>query len=334
MRAICAVRPVRANKSIDIANKSALYEGVRRIPPLAAVRVFEAAARHGNFTRAAAELGMTQAAVSYQIKLLEERLGAPLFVRQGRGLTLSEHGSRIAPEVTRAFDSLDGAFGSIRDHAEGVLTISAPASFAANWLAGRLGGFQLTRPGLAVRLLAEDRMIDFGAGEADVAVRTGAPPWAGLSHTFLMRMVFAPFASPALIAAHPPVHAAADLLAMPRLADEQWWPVWFRAAGVAVADEQPVGGVRFDSQVLVGNAALRGHGIGLLTPLFWEPQIASGQLVRISPVIGEWCNFWLVHPEGRRNAPKIKAFKEWLLAEIVRAAGDDPDGVLVPPAVA
>jgi LysR family transcriptional regulator, glycine cleavage system transcriptional activator len=308
---------------------------VRRLPPLAAVRVFEAAARHGNFTRAAGELGMTQAAVSYQIKVLEERLGAPLFVRQGRGLALTEAGRRIAPEVTRAFDSLDGAFGAVRDQAEGVLTISAPTSFATNWLSGRLGGFQLTRPGLAVGLTIEDRLIDFAGGEADVAIRAAAPPWPGLAHQFLMRMAFAPFASPALIAAHPPVRTAVDLLALPRLADEQWWPVWFKEAGIATEDQwQAAGGLRFDSQVLIGNAVLRGDGVGLLTPAFWEPQVASGQLVRLSPIVGYWCNFWLVYPELRRSAPKIKAFRDWVVAEVERAVGDDPDGVLAAPAMA
>lgn len=304
---------------------------MRKLPPLAAVRVFEAAARHGNFTRAAAELGMTQAAVSYQVKLLEERLGAPLFARGGRGIALTDAGRRAAPQVTRAFDLLDDAFGSVRDEAESVLTISAPTSFAANWLAGRLGAFQLSRPGLAVRLLVEDTMVDFAAGEADVAVRAAVPPWPGLAHHFLMRMAFAPFASPGLLAAHPPVRAADDLLAMPRLADDHWWPVWFRAAGVAVPEEGG-GGVRFDSQVLIGNAAVNGHGVALLTPLFWEPQVASGQLVRLWPTTGCWrAGFWLVHPEGKRNAPKVRAFRDWLLAEVRRAAGDDPDGVLVAP---
>jgi LysR family glycine cleavage system transcriptional activator len=304
---------------------------MRRLPPLAAVRVFEAAARHGNFTRAAVELGMTQAAVSYQIKLLEERLGASLFARGGRGLTLTEVGRRVSSPVTRAFELLDDAFGSVRDEAESVLTISAPTSFAANWLAGRLGAFQLTRPGLAVRLLVEDALIDFAAGEVDVAIRGAAPPWPGLSHHFLMRMAIAPFASPALIAAHPPVQAAADLLRLPLVADESWWPVWFRAAGVAAPD-QDTGGVRFDSQVLMGNAAINGHGVALLTPMFWEQQVASGQLVRLWPTVGYWrAGFWLVCPEARRNAPKIKAFREWLLAEVAQAAGNDPDGVLTPP---
>lgn len=328
---MCDRAPDQANKSLDTAYKPCLCEKMRRLPPLAAVRVFEAAARHGNFTRAAAELGMTQAAVSYQIKLLEERLGASLFARSGRGLTLTEVGRRVSSPVTRAFELLDDAFGSVRDEAESVLTISAPTSFAAQWLAGRLGGLQLQRPGLAVRLLVDDTFVDFAAGEVDVAVRAATPPWAGLRHDFLMRLAFAPYASPSLIAQHPPVRAAADVLTLPRLADEHWWQLWSRAAGVDAPDE-PAGGVRFDSQVMMGNAAINGHGVALLTPMFWEPQVATGQLVRLSPVVAFWqAGFWLVCPEARRNAPKIKAFRQWLLAEVAQAAGDDPDGVLMAP---
>ena len=109
---------------------------MRKLPPLAAVRVFEAAARVGNFTRAAEELGMTQAAVSYQVKLLEERLGQPLFARSGRGIMLTEMGRRIAPQVTGAFDTLGDAFASVRAESESVLTITAPRTVATNWLAG------------------------------------------------------------------------------------------------------------------------------------------------------------------------------------------------------
>ena len=305
---------------------------MRRLPPLAAVRAFEAAARHGHFTRAAAELGMTQAAVSYQIRLLEERLGVALFARAGRGMVLTEAGARIAPDVTRAFEGMDKAFGSVRDEADTVLTISAPTSFAVNWLSSRLGAFQMSRPGLAVRLQVDDAIIDFAAAGADVAIRAGIPPWPGLHRHFLMRMAIVPFASPALIAAQRPVRDPADVLAMPRLPDDQWWPHWSYAAGLAPPCEVP-GGVRFDSQVLVGNSALAGHGVALLTPLYWQPQIASGQLVRLSPVTAFWhTGFWLVYPEARRGVAKVRAFRDWMMAEMTAAAGADPDGVLVAPA--
>src|SRR4028119_741605 len=119
---------------------------MRKLPPLSAVKVFEAAARHENFTRAAAELGMTQAAVSYQIRILEERLGVPLFLRSKGRVTLSEAGRRAAPLVSGAFDTLSDAFSALLADDEAVLSISTTQTFAANWLAPRIGGFQIERP--------------------------------------------------------------------------------------------------------------------------------------------------------------------------------------------
>ncbi len=188
-----------------------------QIPPLAAVRVFEAASRHGNFSRAAEELAMTQAAVSYQMKLIEDRLGVPLFQRVGRGIVLTDHGRRIAPQVTSAFDTLGDAFASVRAENESVLTITAPRTLATNWLAGRLGSFQIARPGLAVRLHVGDEMVDLHAGEADVGIRGLSQPTPGLVSHFVMRMPVVPLASPALLAQHPPVQGPADLLRLPRL---------------------------------------------------------------------------------------------------------------------
>src|SRR5918999_316827 len=120
------------------------------LPPLPAIRCFEAAARHQSFTRAAEELGMTQAAVSYQIKVLEDRVGGPLFLRGPRGVALTETGRRLAPAVTDAFAALQAAFGDLSEAEEGVLAVSATATFASNWLVPRLGAFSLAHPGIAV----------------------------------------------------------------------------------------------------------------------------------------------------------------------------------------
>ncbi len=309
---------------------------MRRLPPLAAVRVFEAAARHGNFTRAAAELGMTQAAVSYQVKLLEERLGVSLFARSGRGIALTDMARRIAPQLSAAFDAMDDAFGSVRAESESVLTISAPSTLATNWLAGRLGKFQLARPQLAVRMDATDRMIDFAGGEADVAIRGMRAPTPGLACHFLMRMPFTPLASPVLLARYPPVRAPADLIAMPRLSpDDDWWKLWFDTAMGSEVDINAHPGMRFDSQVLQGTAALAGHGVAVLSPIMWEPALAAGQLVRLLPQVAMYRNsFWLVYPEGKRGLAKVRAFRDWLLAEVREALGDDPLGALVPPPTA
>ena len=304
---------------------------MRRLPPLAAVRVFEAASRHGNFTRAAEELGMTQAAVSYQMKLLEERLGAPLFARSGRGIVLTEQGKRIAPQVTGAFDALGEAFAAVRAENESVLTITAPRTFATNWLANRLGSFQIERPGLAVRLHVGDEIVDLAAGEADVAIRGMALPWPGMVSHFLMRMPVTPLASPAFLARHPTIREPADLISLPRLSpDDDWWQLWFDSAmGATLDGAQP--GIRFESQVLDGNAAIAGHGLAILSPPMWQAALEAGQLVQ---PLGHFVNyqngFWLVYPESKRNLAKIRAFREWLLADIALAVGDDPFGVRVP----
>src|SRR5688500_12917409 len=180
------------------------------LPPLAAVRVFEAAARHENFSRAAEELAMTQAGVSYQIKLLEERLGARLFARSGRNMALTALGRRIAPRVSEAFSQLDDAFGLVRAENDAVLTLTTSGSFGTLWLSARLGAFQVRHPDLAVRLDVSDTLVDLAAGEFDVAIRgTRARPQNCASH-FLMRQAFTPMATPEFLVRHP-IAKLADL---------------------------------------------------------------------------------------------------------------------------
>lgn len=306
---------------------------MRRLPPLAAVRVFEAAARHGHFTRAGEELGMTQAAVSYQVKLLEERLGVSLFRRAGRQVVLTEAGRRIAPQVTGAFDALDDAFGQARAESESMLTISCSNTFAANWLALRLGAFQVARPGLAVRLHTSDAVIDLAHSEVDVAIRGSARPWPGLASHFLMRTPVVPMASPGFVARHGAAKRASDLLLLPRLSPEDvWWRRWFESAGVPPPASDPAPGLRLDSQVMEGNAAIAGQGVAILNPALWRHEIVAGRLVRLRPEIAfAQSHYWLVYPEGRRAVGKIRAFRDWLLAEIARDAESDEDGAFVPP---
>ena len=146
---------------------------MRRLPPMAAVRAFEAAARTENFTAAAAELGMTQAAVSYQVKSLEERLGAPLFVREKGRARLTPLGARLLPSLTSAFDTLEAAFASHRQEDESLLTVTTTHTFANTWLAWRLGGFQMEHMDLAVRMTTSNEIVDLRSGEADVAIRAG-----------------------------------------------------------------------------------------------------------------------------------------------------------------
>lgn len=293
---------------------------MRHLPPLPAIRVFEAAARHENFTAAAAELGMTQAAVSYQIRVLEERLGIALFRREKKRVKLTEPGRRASQEVSRAFDALDGAFGQLRAENEAMLTISASQTFANTWLAWKIGAFQMAHPEMAVRLLARDTLTDFATEEVDVGIRSGLGPWPGLAADLLLRVDFTPMCSPDFLARHGGTLAAVDLLTLPVISPQDpWWNWWLREAGVDVPDGPIRPGVRLDAQAHEGHAAMAGQGVAMLTPFFWRNDLAEGRLVRpFAQVSSRGYGYWLVCPEHRRRAPKIARFREWLLAEVAK----------------
>ena len=182
------------------------------LPPLSAIRVFEAAARHASFTKAAAELGMTQAAVSYQMKVLEERIGAPLFLRRPRQVALTDVGQRLAPAVTEAFALLSEAYAVARGGAQGTLCVTTVLTFASNWLARHLGSFQLAHPSLAVRLDTDSRMVDFAREDVDIGIRSGSGNWPGLAKHKLFDLDFTPMLSPKLAESIGGVKEPADLL--------------------------------------------------------------------------------------------------------------------------
>jgi LysR family glycine cleavage system transcriptional activator len=295
----------------------------RHLPPLAAVRAFEAAARLGSFTRAGEELGTTQAAISYQIKLLEERVGTPLFLRLPRQVTLTETGRRLSAAVTEAFDALHAAFGALRQETGGVLAISSVQSFAVRWLAPRLGAFQLAQPGLAVRLTAANQLVDFTREEVDVAIRSGKGPWPGLEMHPLLRVRFAPMCSSELLRRAGGVETPADILRLPLLSPtDRWWPLWLALAGVAAPELDGRGAIGLDSQPMEGSAAIAGQGVAMLTPALWQDELASGRLVQLfDHLVGdEGHRYWLVYPQARRLVPKLRAFRDWLLDEAARFA--------------
>jgi LysR family transcriptional regulator, glycine cleavage system transcriptional activator len=298
---------------------------MRRLPPLSAVRVFDAAARHENFTAAAAELGMTQAAVSYQIRLLEERLGLSLFARTKGRVSLTEAGRRLAPLVGSAFDTLDDAFSGLLADDSGILSISAAQSLASEWLAPRLGAFQVRHSDLAVRLSTDNRLVDFTTGEFHAAIRTGRGDWSGLKCHFLFRLNFSPICSPEFQAEHK-LERPEQLLDVPRLsAQDVWWRDWLSQAGVDCPDDAPAAGLQLDNQVMEANAVRAGSGIALMTPMFWRMELATGRLVQPFPgVLVTDHSHWLVYPEARRAQPKIAAFREWLLKQVSEAAKAEP----------
>jgi LysR family glycine cleavage system transcriptional activator len=315
---------------------------MRKLPPLAAIRAFEAAARTENFTAAAAELGMTQAAVSYQVKSLEERLGAPLFLREKGRVRLTPLGGRLLPSLSSAFDSIEAAFSSHREEDESLLTITTTRTFANTWLAWRLGAFQIEHPELAVRMTTSDEVIDLRSGEADVAIRAGRGDWEGLEHQELFKSSFTPIGSPACVAeAEAKLGRKLEPRDLPHQhlinPSDDWWHQWFSDNGVPVDEgvfRRP--GVRHDSQAVEGHAAMAGQGFAVLTPLLWKGDVAAGRLSVPFPdrVSARAWAYWLVHPHERRLTPKIKRFREWLLAEVELAVIDVAGGWPQPAAVA
>lgn len=288
------------------------------LPPLAAIRVFEAAARHRNFTTAAAELGMTQAAVSYQIKVLEERVGAALFLRQARGVELSEIGAHFAQKSTDALDILSDAFAKAKGRTEETLEISVIPTFATNFLAQRIGCFQIDNPSIAVRIEVNQSLSDFASDGFDLAIRSGRGDWPGLKSHLLVPVEFTPMLSPALAEKAGGIHQPADLLRMPIIEpSDPWWHQWFQAAGLSDANLATQPGLQFGSQVLEANAAIAGQGIGILTPAFYREEIAQKRLYQpFDLVCSDGQGYWLVYPENRRNLTKIRLFRNWLQGKV------------------
>jgi LysR family glycine cleavage system transcriptional activator len=303
-----------------------------RLPPLSAVRVFEAAARRENFTQAAAELGMTQAAVSYQIRLLEERLGVPLFARIKGRVSLTDAGRRIAPLVAAAFETLEDAFSGLVADDQALLSVSTAQTLATAWLAPRLGAFQVRHPDLAVRLSSDNRMVDFSTGEFHAAIRVGRGDWPGLRCHFLFRLNFSPICSAEFAARHA-LRRPEQLLDVPRLSPgDDWWRDWLEDAGVTVGDRGVGAGLVLDNQMMEANAAFAGAGIAMMTPMFWRGELASGRLVQPFPRIHVTDrSHWLIYPEGRRNQPKIAAFRDWILTEAEAEKAREPAEIFVQP---
>ncbi|RVE88780.1 LysR family transcriptional regulator [Sinorhizobium meliloti] len=294
--------------------------------PLNALKVFEAAARLGSFTKAGDELGMTQTAVSYQIKLIEENIGEPLFLRRPRQITLTEVGQHLAPKVTEAFEMLQEAVASARGNTEAALLINSTATFASQWLAREIGTFQLYHPNIAVRLVANDAIIDFNKESVDVAIRSGKGDWPGLVSHRLMRVEFAPMLSPALAETIGGVRTPRDLLKL-RIIDprDPWWSLWFRAAGVDDPDLDGRPASRLGAQAFEARAAVAGQGVAILMPEFYTDDVALGRLYQPFELrCSDGHDYWLVYPHARRNTPKIRAFRDWILGKLAPDARRDP----------
>lgn len=300
----------------------------RRLPPLGALRAFEAAARHLSFTRAGEELHVTQAAVSHQVKALEGWLGLRLFRRRGRQVFLSEAGQAYLADVREAFDQLAAATGRLRQReASGPLTVSTLASLAANWLVPRLGQFRAQHPEIDVRISASDEMVDFGRDDVDMAIRYGTGDWPGLEVLLLMREDVFPVCSPALLDGAVPLDRPADLRHHTLLHDDLQlnWKAWLDAAGVKGID--PERGPGFNLSALVVDAAVDGQGVALARSALVGHHLKAGRLVRpFDFKLPANYAYYIAYPPASRELPKVRAFTDWLIAAAQAdgmAAGDD-----------
>ncbi len=292
---------------------------VDRLPPLKALRAFEAAGRHLSFTRAANELHVTQAAISHQIKALETWLDLPLFKRLNRALLLTEPGQQYLQSVRKALELLADATQQIVATGGGhPLTISVMPSFGAKWLVSRLVQFSQQHPDIDLRFAAEDKLTDFTREDVDIAIRFGQGSWPGLHAALLMRQDVFPVCSPRLLEDGPhPLRSPDDLrhhvLLHERPASYDW-RTWLLAAGVEGVD--PIRGPSFSHAHVLLQATIDGQGVALgATPLV-DDDLAAGRLVKPFELTlpGEWA-YYVVCPEERAGEPNVEAFRDWILAE-------------------
>jgi LysR family glycine cleavage system transcriptional activator len=288
--------------------------------PLSAIRVFEAAARLSSFTRAAEELGMTQAAVSWQVKALEKRLDQPLFRRLPREVALTPAGERLARAAVEAIGALRSAIGDITDSGSGVLSITVLQTFATQWLAPRLGAFQVEHPEIAVRLDSSGRLVDLMREEFDVGIRVGRDgQWPGVESIYLFPSAQTVLATPQAMAALGADPGPQDLLKVERVGSEREWTAWFANAGVAAAPAEASGAPRItaDTQVLEMATAVARGAVGIGSPIMFAADIAAGRLSQPFEIyIGDTGGYWLAYPQDRRRTRKIAAFRTWLLDHV------------------
>jgi len=285
------------------------------LPPLPSLRAFEAAARLGSFSRAAAELNMTPAAVSYQVKQLEVRLGTTLFRRFARRVELTESGAALAPAILDAFGAMRVAVAQAAERAQDELSITTLPTVGAAWLVPRLGRFKAHHPALRVRLDMTVPVADLGAFDFDVAIRSGLGAWPGLRSHFLMPNLFTPLCSPDLAAAAicflegngPPV---------PLMGRPNWWRMWLGAAGLADFDLDGALGTELCAEHLYVTAAIAGHGVAIASPIFFQREIAAGSLVMpLDLVAADGRGYWLAYPRAQADSAKVGVFREWISAE-------------------
>ncbi|MEM8936879.1 MAG: transcriptional regulator GcvA [Pseudomonadota bacterium] len=296
---------------------------MKRLPPLNSLRVFESAARHLSFTKAAEELNVTPGAVSQQIKALEDFLQTPVFRRQKRSLLLTDEAQASLPILREGFDKLAEAGDILAAKADtGRLTVSMAPSFASKWLVPRLDRFQQRHPEIDVWVSADMEIVDFAVEDVDLAIRYGAGQYSGLIVEHLMNEAIVPVASPKLLAGEHPLKAPADLTHHTLLHDSSPdkdescpnWRMWLKAAGVTEADGER--GLKFNQSSLVIEAAVAGKGVALAKLALALADLEAARLViPFDLTTPTDFSYYIVHPPSKTSSPTVQAFTAWIKEE-------------------
>lgn len=288
---------------------------MRRLPPLGALRAFEAAARHLSFTRAAAELCVTQAAISHQIRQLEDWLGIRLFERRGHALTLTAKGQTYLPELAGALDRIAAATLRLRESDERPLRITVFQSFASRWLVPRLEAFHALHPEIDVRLDSSAEVWPFVTERFDLGIRSGLGKWPGLKADLIAHETLSPVCSLRLVNGPPAIRVPADLRHVRLLHDtpRQAWRHWCSEAGVEGMEMDT--GASFNDASLALQAAVEGQGVALGRLMLAADDLRSGRLVQpFDVVLPNDYSYWLVYPPAALDHPNAAAFRTWLLS--------------------
>lgn len=286
-----------------------------RIPPMQALRAFEAAARTGSLTRAAEALSVTHGAISHQIKALEESLGVRLIERAGRGIRVTDSGERLAARMRAALAEIADAVREASERANPrQLRVSVMPSFAARWLLPRLGSFIARHPDIDLDVRSSMALVDFRRDDADVAIRHGFGNWPDVKAEYILSDTYFPVCSPRLaprLPAEPRDLARYTLLR----ANDEFWQPWFDAVGLDWPE--PARGPIFNDSALMLQAAVDGQGIALARKSLLGNDVRNGLLVRLFDIdVAAPRRYYLVYPPRLAGSPKLAAFREWLLAEI------------------